>query len=284
MRLIKKSFVNCHVLIISTCLVFILLSCTNKIENSTPSVLIKQASFQSILDTANLKGSILIFGSEEDSYYSNDFNWSKLGKLPASTFKVPHSMIALETSTIENEATIFKWNGEKRALKNWEQDLSFKEAYHESCVPCYQGVARKIGVDKMKKHLKRLDYGKIEVDSSTIDNFWLTGKSMINQFQQIDFLKRFYESKLSITPRTEKIMKSIMIMDENEDYILSGKTGWSTDKGQDNGWFIGFLESENKVYYFATNIEPLEGFDMMTFPMIRKDITYSAFRKLHIIK
>ena len=92
----------------------------------------------------------------------------------------------------------------ERRLKVWEQDLTFKQAFHYSCVPCYQEVARKIGATRMNVWLNKLDYGQMHVDTTNIDVFWLEGDSQINQYQQIDFLKRLYRSELLISHRTER--------------------------------------------------------------------------------
>ncbi len=240
--------------------------------------------FKTIIDSANVEGAILIYNLEEDKYYSNDFQWAKKGNLPASTFKIANSIIALETGAIENESTFFIWNGEKRRFKNWEQDLIFKDAFHFSCVPCYQEVARKIGTKRMNEFLDKLEYGNMIVDSTNIDLFWLEGKSRINQFQQIDFLKRFYTSELPISERTERIMKRMMVIEEGNEYKLSGKTGWSIRNGNNNGWFVGYIQYKNKSYFFATNVEPKEQFDMKMFPMIRKNVTYKAFEQMRILK
>ena len=271
-------------------LVILFLSCTgkkttlNKENNKVAESEIVVAEFQLILDDSNLEGSILIYDPEQDSYYSNNFEWAKSGKLPASTFKITNSIIALETGTVENDSTLFKWNGEKRNLKNWEQDLILRDAFHFSCVPCYQEVARKIGVKKMRNYLDKLKYGDIVVDSTNIDKFWLEGESTISQFQQIDFLKRFYRSELRISEPTEAIMKRMMIMEENDSFKLSGKTGWSTQNDIDNGWFVGYIETRNKTYFFATNVKPKPQFNMDLFPMIRKGVTFKALKQLRIIE
>lgn len=136
----------------------------------------------------------------------------------------------------------------------------------------------------MLAYLNKLEYGDIKVDSSTIDMFWLAGESKINQFQQIDFLKRLYESKLPISHRTEAIMKRMMLIENQEAYKLSGKTGWSIRNGNNNGWFVGFVETQDKTYFFATNVEPQQEFDMEMFPMMRKEITFQALKQLKIIK
>ena len=257
---------------------------SNKNEGNLVEREILVSEFQTIIDSANVEGAILIYDLDGDKYYSNDFEWTKNGNLPASTFKITNSIIALETGVVENDSTLFKWNGEKRRLKNWEQDLIFRDAFHFSCVPCYQELARKIGIKRMTEYLEKLEYGNMKVDSTNIDLFWLEGESRINQFQQIDFLKRFYQSDLPISEQTKRIMKRMMVIEENDEYKLSGKTGWSIRNGNNNGWFVGYIKYKSKTYFFATNVEPKEQFDMNMFPIIRKDVTFKAFEQMKIIK
>ena len=242
------------------------------------------SSFQSILDSINLEGVVLIYDLKEDHYYTNNFERARVGKLPASTFKIPNSAIALETGAVENDSTLFKWYGEARNMSIWEKDMTFRDAFHLSCVPCYQDVARSIGTDRMKEYIDKLDYGDIRFDSTTIDNFWLVGDSKISPWEQVNFLKRLYQSKLHISKRTEQIMKRMMVMEENEEYKLSGKTGWSIDNEVNNGWFVGFIETDEKIYFFATNVEPTDKFDMRHFSSLRKEVTYAALEQMGIIK
>ena len=232
--------------------------------------------FQDIIDSADVAGAILVFDPAENIFYSNDFSWCETGHLPASTFKIPNSIIALETGVMESDSTIIKWDGEKRRLGVWEKDLTLQEAFHVSCVPCYQEIARKIGVARMKEYLAKLNYGHMLVDSASIDVFWLEGESKISQFEQIDFLQRFYFSRLPISERTEKMMKKLMVIEENDTFRLCGKTGWSIRKGNNNGWFVGYIEKGEKLLFFATNINPKIEFNMDLFPLIRKEITRNA--------
>lgn len=232
---------------------------------------------QNILDTAGVVGSILLLDQATNTFYSNDFEWSQQGHLPASTYKIPNSIIALETGVVTDASTSFPWDGEPRGLDIWEQDMVFREAFQLSCVPCYQDIARNIGAKRMNHFLEKLNFGSMSVDSTNIDNFWLLGESRITQFQQIDFLKRLYNSDLTISDRTYEIMSEIMLIKSTPHYKLSGKTGWSTGDQGDNGWFVGFLETGDNLFYFATNVEPLEGFNMDQFPEVRKEVTYDAF-------
>jgi len=243
-------------------------------------------AFQQILDSADMQGSILIYDLAAQTLHSNDFNRCEKGFLPASTFKIPNSIIALETGVVENDSTLFKWNGEKRRLKRWERDMIFRDAFHLSCVPCYQEIARKIGVEKMNQHLQKFDYApkNAPIDSSIIDLFWLDSDFKISQFQQINFLNRFYHSQLPIAERTQTLMKRLMVIDETENYKLSGKTGWAIRNNNNNvGWFVGYLEAKGKVYFFATNVSPNEDFNMTLFPKIRSEVTMKGFEALGVI-
>lgn len=253
-----------------------------KKENPTAKQIL-QTELQAVIDSADVEGSILIFDPQKNAYYSNDFEWAKVGRLPASTFKIPNSIIGLETGVVESDSTLFKWDGKKRRLKSWEQDMIFREAFHRSCVPCYQDIARNIGTDRMSEWLTKLEYGTMLVDSNSIDMFWLEGESQVSQFQQIDFLHRFYTAQLPISKRTEQLMKRLMVIDEKPTYTLSGKTGWSIRNGNNNGWFVGYIEKGADTYFFATNVSPQEQFNMELFPKIRSLITKEGFRKLGII-
>ena len=100
----------------------------NKEQSANKNII--KPEFQSIIDSSDVIGSILIYDLNQDVYYSNDFEWSNKGNLPASTFKIANSIIGLETGVIENDSVIFKWDGEKKWLKNWEQDLILRDAFH----------------------------------------------------------------------------------------------------------------------------------------------------------
>lgn len=264
------------------CVIFLFISSNGVCQSNQKSKEIIKPEFELILDKLGVKGSILIYDIKSNTYYSNNFSWAKMGVIPASTFKIPNSIIGLETGVVDNDTTIFKWDGKKRRFSKWEVDLTLKKAFEVSCVPCYQEIARKVGVKRMKSYLQKLNYPGMVFDSSTIDNFWLQGKSKISQMQQIDFLKRFYSSQLAISKNTEKIMKDIMIIDKNENYVLSGKTGWGTRNEMDNGWLVGYLEIKKAVYFFATNVE-MKNATMDNFPAIRFNSTLNAFKELKLI-
>ncbi len=260
-----------------------LFACNSKEAPSSKSsklekpVRVVDSSFQNILDQANVEGAILIYDLAAHTFYSNDFKRSETGFIPASTFKIPNSLIALETGVMANDSTLIKWDGQERGIQNWDQDLIFKDAFHYSCVPCYQAIAREVGVDRMKDLLAQFDYGKMVFDTSNIDLFWLRGDSKISQLEQIKFLMKFYHSQLPISQRTENIAKRMMEVENNETYSLLAKTGRSIDN---ISWYVGYLEKGKNVYFFASNMSTKGSYDGNT----RKKTTMAAFKKLGVLE
>src|SRR6478609_7347568 len=55
--------------------------------------------------------------------------------LPASTFKIVNSLIGIETGRVNDEKTVFAWDGEARPRVDCNKDLSMIDAFHLSCLP-----------------------------------------------------------------------------------------------------------------------------------------------------
>ena len=241
-----------------------------------------QQGFQDVLDSAAIQGAILIYDSAAKCYFSNDFEWAEQPKTPASTFKIINSTIALDLGVVESDSTILPWDGQARRMRIWEADLSLKEAFQRSCLPCYQEIAREIGSERMRQALDRLQFPGMTVTDSTIDRFWITGESAISPFEWVGFLQRLDRSELDIRQRTEKMVKTIMILDSNQQYVLRAKSGWGFMDDVDIGWLVGYVTTADNVYYFATNVSPTDSFQIDDFGRIRYQVSYAALRQLGI--
>ena len=102
------------------------------------------------------------------------------GKLPASTFKIPNSIIALETGVVgDPDKDVFKWDGVTRSIEAWNKDHTLRSAIAVSAVPVYQEIARRIGAERMQKYVDLFDYGNRDIGGG-IDQFWLTGNLRID--------------------------------------------------------------------------------------------------------
>lgn len=133
----------------------------------------------------------------------------------------------------------------------------------------------------------------MDVTPQNVDMFWLEGKSIISQKEEVDFLVKLYKNQLPFTKRNMEIVKTMLLLETKPNYILRGKTGWATNiinAGTQNeieqknniGWFVGWVTKGTKVYFFATNIEAINP-DKNKFINARKSITEEIFKTLNII-
>ena len=123
----------------------------------------------------------------------------------------------------------------------------------------------------------------MDVNENTIDNFWIEGKSRITPFEQIEFLQRLYTKKLPILNSTYDKMIRIFEKENTETYKYFAKTGWSQDNYHNNGWFVGIVDKNPSVFYFALNVEPVDQKNTSKFAAGREIVTKEVLKLLQIL-
>lgn len=178
-------------------------------------------------------------------------------KLPASTFKIPNSIIALETGVVADpDQDIFKWDGVKRSIEPWNRDHTLRSAIAASAVPVYQEIARRIGAERMQRYVNLLEYGNRSIGGG-IDRFWLTGALRIDPVQQIDFLDRLRRGALPVSARSQQLVRDILSVEKAGDAVIRYKTGLLGAE-VDNpslGWVVGWAEKGDRTTVFAMNMD-----------------------------
>lgn len=185
--------------------------------------------------------------------------------LPSSTFKIPNSLIALETGVVKDvDQGRFAWNGRpflvdgKPLLSDaCNADITLRTALQNSCVPVYQEIARQVGLARYQSFLHALSYGNEDAGGAAIDWFWLSGNLRITARQQVDFLTRFYRSDLPFSARSMAQVKDIMLVEQTPTYVIRAKTGFVFATKPAVGWWVGWVETKEDVYVFALNLDLL---------------------------
>lgn len=239
----------------------------------------ERADLEKYFREENVIGAFVLFDEKQNTHIR--VNPERCGErfIPASTFKIPNSLIGLETGVITDEKMMLPWDSVKRR-EPWDKDQDMSMAMRNSTVWFYQELARRVGEKRMKEYVDTLRYGNMDI-SGGVDKFWLTGGLRISPDEQIDFLRRFYHEKLPISKRSIDIVKRITLLDETAAYELHGKTGWGIIGKKNIGWLVGYVEKQGNVYYFATNIESDEAGD--DFPSKRMAITKQILKELGVI-
>jgi beta-lactamase class D len=180
--------------------------------------------------------------------------------LPASTFKIPNSVIALETGVVSDpDKDIFKWDGVVRSVEAWNRDHTMRSAIAASAVPVYQEIARRIGAERMQKYLDLFEYGNRDIGGG-IDQFWLTGGLRIDPVQQIDFLDRLRRGTLPVSKRSQQLVCDILPVTKSGDSVIRAKTGLvGAESGKPSlGWLVGWAEHASAPTVFALNLDCTE--------------------------
>ncbi len=255
----------------------LLSSCTLNSESILEDF--SSSDLESIFKSENADGCFVICDFKADKKLT--YNSARLDStfLPASTFKIINSMIALETGVIKDENEIITWDGKKRFVKEWNQDYNLKSGIKYSVVWFYQELARRIGKEKMQYWVNAAKYGNQNIGGK-IDYFWLNGDIRISPNQQIDFLQKLYLNELPFSKKNQEIVKNIMIVDKTPDYSIHAKTGWAMRINKQIGWYIGYFEKEDNVYFFTINMDIKNKADASK----RKIIVSKIFKLLQLTK
>ncbi|WP_073174072.1 penicillin-binding transpeptidase domain-containing protein [Chryseobacterium vrystaatense] len=244
--------------------------------------------FKKYFDDCHTNGSIAIYDNQKNEWILSDPVETGKQSLPASTFKVINLLIALETKTIASENDIVRWPGKTDTIQygyrpDIYRDLSVKEAFELSAGWVFVELAKKIGKENYKKFLTKSGYGNLDL-SETDPDFWNFGHFAISPIEQVEFLRNFYKGRLPFSKRNIDIVKKVMITENNSDYTIHSKTGWTRDSGINTGWWVGYLESQHGTYFFATLLLQDRKVNTPNFGNCRKEITKSVLKNLGVTK
>lgn len=221
----------------------------------TPNV-VELPALQEHFSAERATGTIALYDSAKGKLECSNAALCDQPVIPASTFKVPNALIAIESQVVEDSETILKWDGRTYPIAEWNQDQTLRTALRVSCVPCFQAIARSIGRERMQDFVNRFDYGNHDTHGG-VDHFWLTGELRITPLQQIDFLRRLEGGKLPVSPRTTEIVLDMLALDVGQDHVLRGKTGLARPPESKTlvAWFVGWVELGSRRVFFATLID-----------------------------
>ncbi len=174
--------------------------------------------------------------------------------IPASTFKIAHTLIGLDSGAVQSVDEILPYGGQPQAFKAWEKDMSLRQAITLSNAAIYQTLARRIGLERLRAGVTALDCGNREI-GTVIDQFWLQGPLKISAVEQTAFLARLARRQLPMSTAIQHSMHDIIRLEHGDGWTLYGKTGWENAPGAGIGWWVGWLEKSSHVYAFALNLD-----------------------------
>ena len=197
---------------------------------------------------------------------------------PASTFKIPHALAALDSGVLAGPNVTFAYNEAPDVPETWKRPHTLATAMRYSVVWYFQRVASMLGPDREREYLAKFDYGNRDA-SSGLTTFWLDESLKISPDEQERFLVRLYEDALPVSKKAMRIVREILVQPPGvvvnalgehpfdapwpEGTVVSAKTG----SGDDVRWLVGHVERKGRGWVFVSciigaDLDPLAAIDL----------------------
>lgn len=190
---------------------------------------------------------------------------------PCSTFKIAISLMGY------NERFMLDENHPEIAFKaeyddyfeNWKQPYTPKLWMQNSCIWYSKLITKEMGIKKFQSYVTKFNYGNQDLSgdkgkNNGITNAWLSSSLEISPEEQIVFLQKLLNNQLPVTVKAHEMTRNIIVSEELVDgWKVYGKTGSGSKLNHDRtqkldqqiGWFIGWIEKDNRKITFAHYIE-----------------------------
>ena len=210
---------------------------------------------------------VVVDTSREDTLFYGDVH---VRSLPASTYKIPHTLLALTLGRDTSAAFAYDAGRDPQQPwwpDDWAEDQTLASAFRRSAVWAYQDLARQIGRDTAQAWLDSLAYGNHTLGPN-VDRYWLDGSLQISPAEQVRFLDRLFAHELPATPSQHDALIRLMRLRTGPDWTIYGKTGTSGPEVNERvSWLVGAVrvgttaDTGGFVYPFALRIRPRESRD-----------------------
>ncbi|TRO82510.1 class D beta-lactamase [Trichloromonas acetexigens] len=208
-----------------------------------------------LFTSAGVVGTFVLYDVAADRYVGHDRSRAQTRFIPASTFKIPHSLIGLAVGAVAHVDEIVPYTGLAQPfIESWGRDMGLRDAIALSNVPIYQELARRIGLERMGEHVRRLEYGNMAIGDQ-VDRFWLKGPLKISAVEQVLFLGKLAKGGLPYAATQQQSLRDILLLEQGPGWKLYGKTGWQNAPEPGVGWWVGWVEKGEQVYSFALNMD-----------------------------
>ena len=206
--------------------------------------------------------------------YNKDYAVTRIS--PASTYKIYNALFGLESGVISPEQSLIAWNGQHYPYDLWNADQTLDSAMSQSVTWYFQTIDQQIGFPALKEYVQKIGYGNQTV-AGNLSSYWGDSTLKISPREQVALLKKFYTNEFEFSQDNLDTLTDAIRLFATNDGTLSGKTGTGEENGINNsGWFIGYIEQGENLYFFATHIQNEE----LATGAIATELTFSILSDL----
>jgi beta-lactamase class D len=184
---------------------------------------------------------------------------------PASTFKIPHALAALDARVVSGPHEIIRYDGAARTFERWRRDHDLASAMRDSVVWYFQRIAERLGIERA--YLMSFQYGNQDA-RGPLTSFWLGDSLQISPDEQLAFLRRFFDGQLPVSEEAARIVRQILVQPTGQivnalgehrlgkswppGTIIHAKTGSAADKERPVVWLVGRVVRGDRAWVFVS--------------------------------
>mgnify|MGYP000484110391 FL=1 len=200
------------------------------------------------------EGSFVLYDLGNDAWSIHDIEHATLRVAPDSTYKIYDALFGLEEGVITPQDSFIAWNGENYPFEAWNADQTLQSAMSSSVNWYFQSVDEQLGTTSVYDYIKEIGYGNKNM-SGDFSTYWMESSLKISPIEQVELLTQLQNNNFGFAPENINAVKDSICLSSSDAGTFYGKTGTGRVDGQDvNGWFIGYIETADNTYFFATNI------------------------------
>ena len=205
------------------------------------------------------EGCFVLYDLENDVWSIHNVEHATLRVSPNSTYKIYDALFGLEEGVITPDESLIVWNGESYPYEAWNADQTLQSAMSSSVNWYFQALDEQLGADSIYNYIHQVGYGN-ESMSDDCSTYWMESSLEISPVEQVELLTKLHNNSFDFSPENINAVKDAIRLSSLDTGTFYGKTGTGRVDGQDiNGWFIGYIETADNTYFFATNIGADDG-------------------------
>lgn len=204
------------------------------------------------------EGSFVLYDLNNDTWIIHNMEHASLRTSPNSTYKIYDALLGLEAGIITPENSAMAWNEVDYPFESWNADQNLDSAMAFSVNWYFQSIDRQLGASAVKDYIQKIGYGNRNTDAD-LSFYWLESALKISPIEQVQLLTKLYADSFDFKPENVDAVKKSILLTSSANGNFYGKTGTGRVNENDiNGWFIGYIETDDSTYFFATNIQSTE--------------------------
>lgn len=201
------------------------------------------------------EGSFVLYDSGNDVWNIHNMDHATLRVAPNSTYKIYDALFGLEEGIITPEHSEMNWNGNDYPFEEWNKNQTLETAMNNSVNWFFQTLDQQLGTHTLNSYVHRIGYGNEQIEGE-LSSYWLESSLKISIIEQIELLTKLYNNRFLFADANINAVKNAICLSNSNNGNLYGKTGTGRINGKNiSGWFVGYIENSENVYFFATHIQ-----------------------------